>query len=164
MARCGTAPRWTSRPATSTHGQSFIGFGITRPLGFDLLPRIKQINHCKLYLPAAGDLDRYPRLRPALTNLQREINAWLNVVDYNGVNDYIFFGKSGELSSNRREEQWNEPSPPSAPLTPGLSPRPRTAASAAPSPTPDKVEFARLLKDQGHTRGQIAAKTGIPKT
>jgi TnpA family transposase len=51
-----------------THGQSFIGFGVTRLLGFDLLPRIKQINRCKLYLPAAGDLDRYPRLRPALTN------------------------------------------------------------------------------------------------
>ena len=156
-----------------SHGQSFIGFGITRLLGFDLLPRIKQINRCKLYLPAAGDLDRYPRLRPALTSpirweliennydlmvkyatairlgtasteailrrfnsdvthpaygamlevgraqrtifiarylrdrdLQREINAGLNVVEnYNGVNDYIFFGKSGELSSNRREEQ-----------------------------------------------------------
>ena len=39
-------------------------------------------------------------------DLQREINAGLNVVEnYNGVNDYIFFGKSGELSSNRREEQ-----------------------------------------------------------
>ncbi len=25
--------------------------------------------------------------------------------NYNGVNDYIFFGKAGELSSNRREEQ-----------------------------------------------------------
>jgi TnpA family transposase len=155
-----------------THGH-FIGFGITRLLGFDLLPRIKQINRCKLYLPAAGDLDRYPRLRPALTNPirwglieqnydlmvkyatairlgtasteailrrfnadvthpayaamlevgraqrtifiarylrdrdpQREINAGLNVVEnYNGVNDYIFFGKSGELSTNRREEQ-----------------------------------------------------------
>jgi DNA invertase Pin-like site-specific DNA recombinase len=30
--------------------------------------------------------------------------------------------------------------------------------------SPDKVEFARLLKGQGHTLGQIAAKTGIPKT
>jgi TnpA family transposase len=39
-------------------------------------------------------------------DLQREINARLNVVEnYNGVNDYIFFGKSGELSTNRREEQ-----------------------------------------------------------
>jgi len=26
------------------------------------------------------------------------------VENYNGVNDYIFVGKSGELSSNRREE------------------------------------------------------------
>jgi TnpA family transposase len=33
-----------------THGQSFIGFGVTRLLGFDLLPRIKQINRCRLYL------------------------------------------------------------------------------------------------------------------
>jgi TnpA family transposase len=38
--------------------------------------------------------------------LQRETNAGLNVVEnYNGVNDYIHFGKSGELASNRREEQ-----------------------------------------------------------
>jgi hypothetical protein len=29
---------------------------------------------------------------------------------------------------------------------------------------PDKIEYARLLRDQGHTLGQIAAKTGIPKT
>lgn len=27
------------------------------------------------------------------------------VENYNGVNDYIHFGKSGELASNRREEQ-----------------------------------------------------------
>ena len=170
--RHGTDPE-IEASYVDTHGQSFIGFGVTRLLGFDLLPRIKQINRCKLYLPAAGDLDRYPRLRPAQTNpirwelieqnydlmmkyatairlgiasteailrrfnsdvthpayaamlevgraqrtifiarylrdrdLQREINAGLNVVEnYKGVNDYIFFGKSGELSTNRREEQ-----------------------------------------------------------
>src|SRR5574341_1779623 len=49
-----------------SHGQSFIGFGITRLLGFDLLPRIKQINRVKLYQAGKGDLDVYPRLRPAL--------------------------------------------------------------------------------------------------
>jgi TnpA family transposase len=39
-------------------------------------------------------------------DLQRETTAALNVVEnYNGVNDYIRFGKSGQLSSNRREEQ-----------------------------------------------------------
>jgi len=37
-----------------SHGQSFIGFGITRLLDFDLLPRIKQINHIKLYQPNKG--------------------------------------------------------------------------------------------------------------
>jgi DNA invertase Pin-like site-specific DNA recombinase len=29
---------------------------------------------------------------------------------------------------------------------------------------PDKIEYARLLKAQGHSLGVIAAKTGIPKT
>ena len=156
-----------------SHGASFIGFGITRLLDFDLLARFKQINTMKLFAPGAGSLDAYPLLRPAMARplrwdliaqqydpmvkyatairlgtasteailrrftrnvihpayaamletgraqrtiflarylrdreLQREINAGLNVVEnYNGVNDYIFFGKAGELSSNRREEQ-----------------------------------------------------------
>ena len=38
--------------------------------------------------------------------LQREINAGLNVVErWNGVNDVIFYGKSGDLASNRRDQQ-----------------------------------------------------------
>ena len=156
-----------------SHGASFIGFGITRLLGFDLIARFKQINHMKLYLPDKGTAETYPLLEPALTrpirwelitqqydpmikyatairlgtasteailrrftrdvthpayaamlelgraqrtiflarwlrdrDLQRETTAALNVVEnYNGVNDYIRFGKSGHLSSNRREEQ-----------------------------------------------------------
>ena len=50
-----------------SHGQSEIGFGITRLLGFDLLPRIKRINKVRLYRPAAGEPDAFPRLGPALT-------------------------------------------------------------------------------------------------
>ncbi len=50
-----------------THGQSEIGFGITKLLGFDLLPRIKRINTVKLYRPATGEPDAWPRLAPALT-------------------------------------------------------------------------------------------------
>lgn len=156
-----------------SHGQSFIGFGITRLLDFDLIARIKQINHVTLYRPAAGAPDAYPLLAPALTrpvrwdlvaqqydpmvkyatairlgtasteailrrftkdvthpayaamlevgraqrtiflarylrdrDLQRETGAGLNIVEnWNGVNDVIHFGKSGELASNRREEQ-----------------------------------------------------------
>jgi TnpA family transposase len=37
-----------------SHGQSEIGFAITRLLGFDLLPRIKQVNRVRLYRPDQG--------------------------------------------------------------------------------------------------------------
>ena len=49
---------------TDTHGQSVIGFGLTRLLGFDLLPRIKAVNRVRLYRPRPGD--SYPRLAPAM--------------------------------------------------------------------------------------------------
>jgi len=155
-----------------SHGQSEIGFAITRLLGFDLLPRIKQINKVKLYGPDAADRDAFPLLKPALTrtirwelieqnydqmikcatairgtasaeailrrftrnashpvyqamlevgraqrtifiarylrdrDLQREINEGLNVVEaWNRVNGVIFFGKSGEFATNRRDLQ-----------------------------------------------------------
>ncbi|MEN3308939.1 MAG: hypothetical protein V7603_5141 [Micromonosporaceae bacterium] len=159
---------------TDSHGQSEVGFGITRLLGFDLLPRIKRINKVRLYRPAAGEPDAYPRLAPALTrpirwdiiaeqydqmikyatairagtasteailrrftranaihptyqamievgraqrtifvarylrerDLQREINEGLNVVEsWNRANSVIFFGKGGDIATNRRDEQ-----------------------------------------------------------
>ena len=170
--RHGTQMRLESNYVDS-HGASFIGFGITRLLDFDLIARFKQINQIKLYLPDPGTVGAYPLLRPALTrpirwnliapqydsmikyatairlgtasteailrrftrdvthpayaamlevgraqrsiflarwlrdrDLQRETTAGLNVVEnYNGVNDYISFGKRGEMASNRREEQ-----------------------------------------------------------
>jgi TnpA family transposase len=37
-----------------SHGQSEIGFGISRLLDFDLLPRMKRINKAKLYRPQAA--------------------------------------------------------------------------------------------------------------
>ncbi len=37
-----------------SHGATFVGFGITRLLDFDLIARFKQINKMKLYLPGAG--------------------------------------------------------------------------------------------------------------
>ena len=51
---------------TDTHGQSVIGFGLTRLLNFDLLPRIKRINHLTLYPAAAADRASLPHLAPAL--------------------------------------------------------------------------------------------------
>jgi TnpA family transposase len=50
-----------------SHGQSEIGFGLTRLLGYDLLPRIKQINTVKLYRPGREDEDTYDRLADAMT-------------------------------------------------------------------------------------------------
>jgi hypothetical protein len=47
-----------------SHGQSEIGFAITRLLGFDLLPRIKQINKTRPYRPDRADPDAYPALKP----------------------------------------------------------------------------------------------------
>jgi hypothetical protein len=49
-----------------------IGFGLTRLLNFDLLPRIKRINHLRLYLPGWEDRQAYPNLAPAL--VQRAID------------------------------------------------------------------------------------------
>lgn len=157
-----------------SHGQSEIGFGITRLLGFDLLPRIKRINHARLYRPRAGDPHAYPNLDPALTRpirwdliaeqydpmiryatairtgtasteailrrfvranaqhpayqaiievgraqktiflaryladrtLQREVNDGLNVIEsWNRGNSILFYGKGGDIASNRRDEQ-----------------------------------------------------------
>ena len=156
-----------------SHGQSEIGFAITRLLGFGLLPRIKQINKIKLYQPDRGDPDAYPGLGPAMTrpirwelieqnydqmikyatairvgtasteailrrftrnashpvyqamlelgraqktifiarylrdrDLQREINEDLHLIEaWNRVNTVIFYGKSGEFATNRRDQQ-----------------------------------------------------------
>ncbi len=157
-----------------THGQSEIGFGITKLLGFDLLPRIKRINTIKMYRPATGEPDAWPGLAPALTRpirwdriehqydqmikyatairvgtasteailrrfmkanaahptyqamielgraqktiflarylrsrqLQREIHEGLNVVEsWNRAKAVIFYGKGGDLATNRRDEQ-----------------------------------------------------------
>ena len=81
---------------TDSHGQSEIGFGITRLLGFDLLPRIKQINKVKLYRPAAGEPDAYPALAPALT---RPIRWELITQQYDQMIKYATAIRSGTAST-----------------------------------------------------------------
>ena len=39
-------------------------------------------------------------------NLRREVHEALNIIElWNGVNDFIFYGRGGEISTNRREDQ-----------------------------------------------------------
>jgi TnpA family transposase len=79
-----------------THGQSEIGFGITKLLGFDLLPRIKRINKVKLYRPAAGEPDLWPGLKPALT---RPIN-WTKIAEqYDQMLKYATAIRTGTAST-----------------------------------------------------------------
>jgi TnpA family transposase len=79
-----------------SHGQSEIGFGITRLLGFDLLPRIKQINRVRLYRPAAGAPDAYPLLTPALT---RPIRWDLIAQSYDQMIKYATAIRTGTAST-----------------------------------------------------------------
>jgi len=79
-----------------SNGQSEIGFGITRLLGFDLLPRIKRINTVKLYRPSPGEPDAYPRLAPALT---RPIRFDLIAEQYDQMIKYATAIRAGTAST-----------------------------------------------------------------
>ncbi len=79
-----------------SHGQSEIGFGVTRLLGFDLLPRIKRINTVKLYRPGPGDPDAYPNLGPALT---RPIRFDLIAQQYDQMIKYATAIRAGTAST-----------------------------------------------------------------
>lgn len=55
------------RNFVDSHGQSEVAFAFCRLLGFQLLPRLKDIHSQKLYRPQAGKPDAYPNLQPVLT-------------------------------------------------------------------------------------------------
>lgn len=54
--------------SVDTHGQSCIGFAFSELFGFDLLPRIKNINKQKLYCSSRLKKDEYPHLKAALAS------------------------------------------------------------------------------------------------
>ena len=162
------------RQYVDSHGQSTVGFGFCRLLGFQLLPRLKAIGTQKLYRPDTGEPDAYPNLQAILTKpidwelirqqydemikyatalrlgtaeteailrrfirnnvqhptykalselgravktifvarylhsraLRREIHEGLNTIErWNGANDFVYFARRGEMTSNRREDQ-----------------------------------------------------------
>ncbi len=55
------------RHYVDSHGQSEVAFAFCRLLGFQLLPRLKNIGRQRLYRPAAGQPEAYPRLQHVLT-------------------------------------------------------------------------------------------------
>jgi TnpA family transposase len=55
------------RQYVDSHGQSEVAFAFCRLLGFQLLPRLKNIGRQRLYRLAAGQPDAYPRLQHALS-------------------------------------------------------------------------------------------------
>lgn len=54
------------RQYVDTHGQSFVGFAFCYLLGFDLLPRLKDIHRKKLFLPNSDLAAALPHLQPVL--------------------------------------------------------------------------------------------------
>jgi TnpA family transposase len=105
---------------TDSHGQSEIGFAITRLLDFDLLARIKQINKARLSRPVAGDPDAYPRLAPALT---RPIRWGIVAEQYDQMIKYATAIRTRTASTER--------SCGASPATPPIRPTPRCSRSAA---------------------------------
>jgi TnpA family transposase len=50
-----------------SRGQSEVGFAFCHLLGFQLLPRLKNLKRQKLYRPSKGQPNKYPNLQPILT-------------------------------------------------------------------------------------------------
>ncbi len=162
-----------NRQYVDSHGQTTVAFAFCRLLGFELMPRLKDISRQKLYKAEANQVfaNLEPVMDPRLINwelieeyldamvkhavalklgmadaesllrrftrnnvqhpvykalfelgkvvktiflcrylaseeLRREVHEGLNVVEtWNSTNGFIFYGKAGELSTNRRENQ-----------------------------------------------------------
>lgn len=50
-----------------SHGQTEVAFAFCRLLGFELMPRLKNIHRQKLYRPEAGNPEAFPNLQAVLT-------------------------------------------------------------------------------------------------
>jgi TnpA family transposase len=56
------------RQYTDTHGASIVGFAFSHLLGFQLLPRLKNIGSARLYRPGTGEDEAWPHLDEVLSN------------------------------------------------------------------------------------------------
>lgn len=75
-----------------THGQSEVGFAFCHLLGFNLMPRLKNIGIQKLYLPGTGESDQYDNLTSILS---RPINWELITQQYDQMIKYATALKQG---------------------------------------------------------------------
>lgn len=85
-----------------THGQSEVGFAFCHLLGFELLPRLKNLRKQRLYRPNKGEPDRYANLQPILS---RPINWEIHrtaVRRTHQVHDGLAPGHSGRRVILRR--------------------------------------------------------------
>jgi TnpA family transposase len=57
------------RNYVDTHGQSEVAFAFCRLLGFQLMPRLKNIYEQKLHIPYKEDISQYPTLTPILKSV-----------------------------------------------------------------------------------------------
>ena len=57
------------RSYVDTHGQSEVAFAFCRLLGFQLMPRLKNIYEQRLHLPHKEDIVKYPELEPILRSV-----------------------------------------------------------------------------------------------
>jgi len=55
------------RQYTDTHGASIVGFAFAHMLGFNLLPRLKNVGSARLYRPATREDESRPQLGPVLS-------------------------------------------------------------------------------------------------
>nr|WP_214661070.1 Tn3 family transposase [Streptomyces polyasparticus] len=62
---------WSSNFMTEWHqryrGPSIVGFAFAHMLGFNLLPRLKNVGSARLYRPSAGEDEKWPHLAPVLS-------------------------------------------------------------------------------------------------
>ena len=68
-----------------THGQSEVAFAFSYLLGFNLMPKLKNISKQKLYIPDVGMAENYQNLTPALA---RPINWELITQQYDQMIQY----------------------------------------------------------------------------
>jgi TnpA family transposase len=56
------------RQYTDTHGASIVGFAFAHLLGFQLLPRLKNVGSARLYRPGLEEDEAWPELEEVLSN------------------------------------------------------------------------------------------------